>query len=39
MGARESYARFLSLLEGADDGLRVADEVARAREELIRLAG
>jgi tetratricopeptide (TPR) repeat protein len=37
--ARESYDRFLRLLEGADDGLLIADEMDRAREGLIRLAG
>jgi hypothetical protein len=37
--ARESYDRFLRLLEGADEGLLVADEMAWAREALTRLAG
>ena len=37
--ARASYDRFLRLLEGADEGLLVADEMAWAREALTRLAG
>ena len=37
--ARESYDRFLRLLEGADEGLLVEDEMARAREASARLAG
>ena len=35
--ARESYNRFLRLLEGADEGLLVEDEMARAREASARL--
>ena len=37
--AREAYDRFLGLLEGADEGLLVEDELARAREASARLAG
>ena len=37
--ARESYGRFLGLLEGADEGLLVEDEIARAREASARLLG
>jgi len=37
--ARRAYDRFLKLLDGADGGLLVEDEMDRAREELIRLAG
>ena len=35
--ARESYDRFLRLLEGADEGLLVEDEMARARDASARL--
>lgn len=38
-GARRAYERFLRLLDGADEGLLVEDEMARAREALTRLAG
>ena len=37
--ARESYDRFLRLLEGADEGLLVEDEIERAREAVARLTG
>ena len=38
-GARRSYDQFLRLLDGADEGLLVEDEMAQARLSLLRLGG
>ena len=38
-GAATAYRRFLRVLENADQGLLIADEVVAAREALSRLGG